>query len=128
MNSVRIYVQINRKFNQVRITNSSVVMRIYLFFIVRTICQTQLELAPPPSGCRHDFTYNEDGCITGFVLVCDHDCAQNNEEYRELCDCELSCQNMYSRQTCLTVCRLGCFCKPGYFRNLNGRCVRAYKC
>lgn len=128
MNSVRIHLQIDCKFNQVRITNSSVVWKTYLFIIVRPICQRHLELTAPPPGCRHDFTYDENGCYTGFILVCDHDCKGNNEEYRQLCDCEPSCQYMFSGRTCLTTCRLSCFCKPGHFRNFYGHCVHGYEC
>ena len=55
-----------------------------------------------------------------------------NEEYNACgSSCPRSCSDLYYAQEpkfCTLQCVPGCFCKDGYYRSRNGKCVKPEKC
>ncbi|XP_068099366.1 chymotrypsin inhibitor-like [Hyperolius riggenbachi] len=55
-----------------------------------------------------------------------------NEEYKECgTACPATCANRFTfkrRGACIAVCRDGCFCKAGYLRNRDRKCVPPQEC
>lgn len=57
-------------------------------------------------------------------------CAEEFEEYTDCGSaCPLTCDNPTGEDVmCIDVCVPGCFCKKGYVRDENGKCVEPKNC
>lgn len=71
-------------------------------------------------------------CWCSFHLSCIGnaiDCELPNEEFLSCgSECPESCCNYNLNYTCSSNCVSGCFCEPGYVRDLYGKCVNPRKC
>ncbi|CAL1267801.1 unnamed protein product [Larinioides sclopetarius] len=77
--------------------------------------------------CKPGFVRDRNGnCILPSLcpVVCDV-----NEEFRECGSaCPANCTNRFQTTICPAVCVRGCFCRDGFFRDANGKCVRPDFC
>ncbi|GFV25848.1 zonadhesin [Trichonephila clavipes] len=78
--------------------------------------------------CRDGFVRDPNGkCVQPNLcpVVC-----QENEEYKECGSvCQRTCDNLGVQITsCPLPCAKGCYCKPGYVRNSDGKCILPTMC
>ncbi|KAK0412479.1 hypothetical protein QR680_006233 [Steinernema hermaphroditum] len=59
------------------------------------------------------------------------ECEKPNEVWDDCHGCGFTCDDVIAKRqskVCTLECRIGCHCKPGFYRNHNGECVRAADC
>lgn len=88
------------------------------------VCQTRCV-------CKSGFIRNRMGVCIAKSTCPTGDC-KKNEIFKACvtpCNQEQSCERINHRDTnCENNCTNGCFCKRGYLRDIDDKCVRVTKC
>lgn len=70
---------------------------------------------------------NDKNCINDFLGI--RSCIRDNEEYTDCMTCGRNCLDLKRPTICKRhLCRPGCDCKPGFYRNSKGDCVNRRQC
>ncbi|KAG8183312.1 hypothetical protein JTE90_002804 [Oedothorax gibbosus] len=82
-------------------------------------------------GCDCKKGYHRDGsgkCIPASQCPGKNECGRN-EEYKTCgTACQVTCSNRFLKVLCIDKCVEGCFCKEGYIRNDEGKCIEPSQC
>ncbi|KAG8172381.1 hypothetical protein JTE90_024509, partial [Oedothorax gibbosus] len=82
-------------------------------------------------GCNCKKGYHRDGsgkCIPASQCPGKNECGKN-EEYKTCgTACQVTCSNRFLKVLCIDKCVEGCFCKEGYIRNEEGKCIEPSQC
>ncbi|XP_055930162.1 zonadhesin-like [Argiope bruennichi] len=77
--------------------------------------------------CKPGFVRNRDGdCVR--PSSCPIVCGENEEFQKCGTACPATCISGTEQRPCRAICVRGCFCKPGFVRDLSGNCVRPELC
>ncbi|GFS48414.1 hypothetical protein TNIN_447771 [Trichonephila inaurata madagascariensis] len=89
----------------------------------------QCQCGPPGCFCKRGLVKTEDGrCIYPTQCIKKPPRCQENAEYLTCGpSCRPTCKNPYTG-SCPARCVPGCFCKPGFVEDHDGRCVHLERC